>query len=47
MDREYNEILDDNDFEEYSSEEHGNTEMLPQITPKIGDMEDREKYIHP
>jgi len=47
VDWNYNEILDDNDFEEYSSEEHGNTELLPKRTPKICDMEDREKYIHP
>jgi hypothetical protein len=30
-----------------SSEEHGNTELLHKRTPKIGDMKDREKYIHP
>lgn len=47
VDWDYNEILDDDDFEEYSSEEHGNTELFPKRTPKIGDMEDREKYIHP
>lgn len=43
----YNEILDDNDFEEYNSEEQDNTQLLSKTTSKTGDTEDKEKYIHP